>query len=141
MNRIALLAACLVVTGCSYSSRTTHSTNVVAATQPSAGVVSTLYFGLGVGDAGGLLAPGDWEQFVSVDIANTLPAGFTIIESTGRWKDGDSVVREPSRMLIVIHDGSAESSAKLDRLRETYKARFKQESVLRVDTPAERVSF
>jgi hypothetical protein len=137
---ITLLTVALLSTGCIVDTSTT-STTTVAPTPARRDVVTTLYFGLGVGDAGDLVPPGAWEQFVSVDVANALPAGFTVIESTGRWKDKDSVVREPSRMLIVIHDGSDATSKKLDLLRETYKNRFKQESVLRVDTPADRVSF
>lgn len=137
MQRILpLLVVVLISSGCIVDNSTTST---VAATKHD--VVTTLYFGLGVGDAGDLVAPGAWEDFVSTDIANALPAGFTVIESTGRWKDKDSVVREPSRMLVVIHDGSEATSQKLDLLRETYKNRFKQESVLRVDTPAEKVSF
>ncbi len=139
-----LLLAILIgatTAGCIVDNSTTSTTASPSTTPVDRNVVTTIYFGLSVGDAGDVVPPGEWEAFVSNDIATTLPAGFTIVDATGRWMDHDSVVREPSRLLIVVHDGSAKSSRELDALRETYKKRFKQESVLRVDTPASRVSF
>jgi hypothetical protein len=135
----ALSAGCIV--GNSSTSTTAAVDTVAVPTSATKQVVTTIYFGLGIGDKGDVIPPAAWEEFVRKDIADALPAGFTIIDATGRWKDNDSVVREPSRMLIVIHDGSPLMSRKLDQLRATYKSRFKQESVLRVDTPASLVSF
>lgn len=138
---LSLLVVGALSAGCIVDNSTTSTTTAASTSPVKHDVVTTIYFGLGVGDAGDLIPPAAWEEFVRKDVADALPAGFTIVDAMGRWKDNDSVVREPSRMLIVIHDGSPEMSRKLDQLRATYKSRFKQESVLRVDTPASLVSF
>ena len=47
-------------------------------------------------------------------------------------------------MLILLYplDGFRRSSERIDKIRELYKSKFDQESVLRVDDPlAVRVSF
>jgi hypothetical protein len=107
---------------------------------PARWVRSELVFGLARPD-GTLVGADEWEAFVEREIAPRLPAGFTVLEAAGSWRDASGhLLREPARVLLSLHPPGAESSSALDAIRAAWRARFAQEAVLRSDSPAE-VSF
>ncbi|HBT4794577.1 TPA: DUF3574 domain-containing protein, partial [Klebsiella quasipneumoniae subsp. similipneumoniae] len=62
--------------------------------------------------------------------------GLTVFDAHGQWLgQNGQVVREQSKALMVIHGHDAQSEAGIEALREGYKSRFAQESVMRVDQP------
>ena len=53
----------------------------------------------------------------------------------GQWRQQDGkIARESSRVLVLLHKQSAENHIEIESLRALYRQRFKQESVLRVDS-------
>ncbi len=74
-----------------------------------------------------------WQGFVNQEIAPRFPDGFTVQDGWGQWKGKDGVVREPARIMIVVFAGRPDG--KLQDIREAYKRRFHQESVLYVEQP------
>jgi hypothetical protein len=54
----------------------------------------------------------------------------------GQWRTGAGVIlRERSKVLLLVHADSAEARAAIEALIARYKALFEQESVLRETAP------
>lgn len=81
-----------------------------------------------------------WQQFVDQEIVPRFSAGFTVFEAQGYWRTGGETITEPARVLMVVAPDSRETRSKLEAIAKTYVQRFRQEAVLRIQTPAE-VSF
>ncbi len=94
-----------------------------------------LYFG--TQRPGGEVSEAEWADFVEHTIAAGFPDGFTTWPVQGRWRGEDGrVVREASHVLAVTHRDDGASEAAIAAIIAAYKARFEQESVLRVRAPA-----
>ena len=102
-------------------------------------VSDTLYFGMS--RPGGGVSEAEWKDFLAEVVTPRFPGGFTVWKAEGQWRDkAGKVGREPSRVLQVLHlDGPVDEKA-VQEIREGYKKRFAQESVLRVEEEG-RVSF
>ena len=92
-----------------------------------------LYFGRNIGEHK-KVTNRDWKKFVEDSIITHL-SGFTILDGNGYWNNHGKAESEKSKVLILVHVNSEEFDAKIERIREAYKTRFKQNSVLRVDCP------
>jgi len=104
-------------------------------------VQTDLYFGRMI-PGGDSVKAKDWDIFVRNDIAKAFSAGFTVLNAKGNWLSPETgqLVSENSEIVILIHRKHAADDKKIDSLRATYKSRFRQESVLRVDKKV-KVSF
>lgn len=99
-------------------------------------VRTELYFGLTKRD-GSTMTDVEWSRFVDEVITPRFPDGFTVVDGRGQWRNREGrVVKESSRVFIVVYPKKQRRPAgqKLDEIRDEYKKRFDQESVLRVDT-------
>lgn len=134
MNYAAACAAALALTlsGCQTAG---NRASVADACPPQAQMQqTTLYFGLSL-PGGGEVTPDQWRAFVDGEVTPRFRAGLTVTAASGQWLGHDGkVVRENSRALMLIH--APEQSADIEALRQIYRTRFHQESVMRVDTPA-----
>ena len=84
---------------------------------------------------GGELTAVQWQNFVDEEITSRFPNGFTIIDTQGQWRNRDGVtLRETGHELLIIAS-AADAQAKLAAIRDAYKRRFTQESVLLVESP------
>ena len=94
----------------------------------------TLFFGMAI-PGGGKVSDGDWRSFLDTEVTPRFPDGLSVIEAAGQWKDAETgtVIRESSRALLIWTENSAGASAEIDAIRDAYKTRFKQDSVMRVD--------
>jgi hypothetical protein len=96
-----------------------------------------LYFGRNKPD-GTEVSRKDFDEFLSGFVTERFPDGLTVLKGRGQFLNskGD-VERERSVVLILLYPTSArhEKSIKIEEIREEYKTRFKQQSVLRVDDP------
>ena len=97
-----------------------------AATAPAALVRTELYFGR--------IAPVDWDQFLSQVVTPRFPDGLTWYDSHGQWQNPTGIVtKEDSCVLILLHAPTAEKDRYVQEIRDEYKTRFHQQSVLRAD--------
>ncbi len=102
-----------------------------AALTKGAWVQDSLYFGFN--RPGGAVTEEEWQAFVDAEVTPRFPDGLTQIQAQGQWKGKDgAVVKEPCRVLLLLHPRDQDSDAKVEALRQSYKNRFQQESVLRV---------
>ena len=95
-------------------------------------VQTDLYFGLARAD-GGVVQPEEFQAFLDEAATPRFPDGLTVLEARGQWRSHGRVLREPARVLVVLHPPGPEADAALESIRADYRRRFAQESVLRVD--------
>jgi Protein of unknown function (DUF3574) len=105
--------------------------------QSSPFIRTELYFGRNKPD-GTEVSQKEFDKFLSGFVTERFPDGLTVLKGNGQFlnSEGD-VERERSVVLILLYPVSArnEKSIKIEEIREEYKTRFRQQSVLRVDDP------
>ena len=129
-----LLLVMLVPIGSAHHARSFSTRRVESAADKF--VRTELYFGLTKRD-GSTMTDVEWSRFVDEVITPRFPDGFTVVDGRGQWRNREGrVVKESSRVFIVVYPKKQRRPAgqKLDEIRDEYKKRFDQESVLRVDT-------
>ncbi|MCT4702203.1 DUF3574 domain-containing protein [Enterobacteriaceae bacterium H20N1] len=96
---------------------------------------TTLYFGLSR-PAGADITAKEWQIFIDNDVTPRFRDGLTTFDAKGQWLGNDGkLAREQSKALMLIHSSGKESESKIEALRDIYKSRFAQDSVMRVDQP------
>jgi Protein of unknown function (DUF3574) len=89
-----------------------------------------LYFGL-TEPSGRQITDDEWEGFLSRTVTPAFPAGFTVLSARGQWRGNDgTVVKEPSRLLVLFHPPSAVSDDSIRAIISRYRTDFHQERVL-----------
>jgi hypothetical protein len=80
----------------------------------------------------------DWRAFIDGEVTTRFPAGFTVLDAAGQWRDSTAaaIVREPAKLILVAAPDTRDSRLKLTAVIESYKARFNQQSVVRIETGA-----
>lgn len=88
-----------------------------------------LYFGL-VAD-GKQVPDAAWQDFLRRAVEPRFPAGFTVYDATGRWRDARTMAtgREPSKVIEIDAPDTREFRVRLEEVRKAYGARFHQQSV------------
>lgn len=67
----------------------------------------------------------------STPASPAFPQGFTVIDAAGQWRGASGqVVREPSKLVVLLHPRDAKADAAIAALIDTYRQRFAQEAVL-----------
>jgi hypothetical protein len=79
-----------------------------------------------------------WLQFIDNEITPRFPEGLTVYDASGQWRDPATkkIVRELSKVVLIVLPGNAEDLTRLSELTEIYKRRFKQQSVGMILRPA-----
>ncbi|RAM51820.1 MAG: DUF3574 domain-containing protein [Hapalosiphonaceae cyanobacterium JJU2] len=92
-----------------------------------------LFFGLSKPD-GSMVSEEEFSRFIDNEITPLFPDGLTLLTGTGQFKNSSgTVVKEGSKLLILLYPFNNESNKKITQIRQTYISMFQQESVLRVD--------
>jgi len=79
-----------------------------------------------------------WLQFIDNEITPRFPEGLTVFDASGQWRDPATkkIVRETSKIVLIVLPGNAEDLTRLSEIAEIYKRRFKQQSVGMILRPA-----
>ncbi|HKQ75239.1 MAG TPA: DUF3574 domain-containing protein [Blastocatellia bacterium] len=96
-----------------------------------------LYFGRNKPD-GTEVSRKELDGFLSGFVTERFPDGLTVLNARGQFLNSrGEVERERSVVLILLYPTSArnEKHIKIEQIRDEYKTRFQQQSVLRVDDP------
>jgi hypothetical protein len=105
------------------------------ATGETSAVNDLLYFG--TAKPGGTVSLNEWSDFLWTVVTPRFPKGFTAWQAYGQWKpDKGEIQRETSYVVNIVHSDSDAAENDVRAVIAEYKARFKQESVLRVHSPA-----
>jgi uncharacterized protein DUF3574 len=99
--------------------------------------VAELMFGRKIGDRIAV-SEGEWGRFVDREITPRFPAGLTVFNAAGQWRDkaSNKIVREPSKIVQIVLPGDDGEFSRLNEIAEAYKIRFKQQSVGVIVRPA-----
>jgi len=127
---IAALAA-----GCASTSRPSAEAVRCPAGQARANTVE-LVFGRNDGDRLAV-SDEDWRRFIDEVVTPRYPDGLSVMDVQGQWRaPGGVLVREPSKIVYLVLDGGPDDPAKIANIRDIYKQRFHQKSVLLVTQKA-----
>jgi hypothetical protein len=95
-----------------------------------------LFFGRDIGEDVGV-SDADWRSFLDQEVSPRFASGLSVSDVYGQWKSPKGVfVREPSKALFLVLAGTADERANLGFIRDAYKRRFHQTSVLLVEEKA-----
>lgn len=142
--RLAVVAVCAALSGAATPTILDGLTADPAQAAPNAAYVEThLLFGTARPDGGPDVTEGQFQEFVNEVVSPRFPAGLSVDELSGQWRNQDGTIsRERSydiTLLYPAHEAAGKDAA-IEKIREDYKHRFAQESVGRVDDHA-RVDF
>ncbi|WP_437877824.1 DUF3574 domain-containing protein [Sorangium sp. So ce513] len=78
----------------------------------------------------------EWQEFVDTEVTPRFRDGLTQFDIDGQYlASTNELIREDSRLIMLLHDGGQAASDSIEAIRGAYKRRFNQESVLRIDEP------
>lgn len=134
MRALGGLAVALLLAGCVSVDIDGESTICRAGLEPK--VTADLYFGRNIGATPGV-SDADWAKFVDEEVTPRFPNGLSITDIAGQWKGEDgTIVREPSKAVMIVLSGEDGEYARLEAVRDAYRKRFRQESVMLVQRQA-----
>jgi hypothetical protein len=111
-------------------------TLLLAAACAHPGFVSDrLYCGLSI-PGGGTVTQADLDAFIASEVEPRFPEGFTVWRARGQWKGGN----EETMVIEILHPPTPQLDDAIRQIADAYRARFRQEAVLRVTSPA-RMTF
>lgn len=81
---------------------------------------------------GGAVSKHEWEKFVADNFVSRFPNGFTIVETTGYWRDETTkaTVYENGKQVVILHEATPALETTINEIAEKYRSRFDQQSVL-----------
>ncbi|WP_432734937.1 DUF3574 domain-containing protein [Maridesulfovibrio sp. FT414] len=78
----------------------------------------------------------EWQSFLQSEVTPKFQSGYTVYDAEGFWAGKGMTYSERSKVLMVVSpDKDAEE--RIDSIAAAYKDRFKQDSVLKIVTPAQ----
>lgn len=97
---------------------------------------SEVFFGLSRPD-GPMITNAEWQAFVNEVVTPKFPAGLTIVDSAGQWRNANGrIEQEPSKLLVLLHPQNPAIEAQIDEIRALYCQRFQQEAVMKATSVA-----
>lgn len=87
-----------------------------------------LFFGRSIGHRFGVTNR-LWQAYVDRELTPRFPGGFTVGDGKGQWREGDAIMREASKIVILVAPDSTELRAGIAAAVDVYVKRFKQKSV------------
>ncbi len=73
----------------------------------------------------------DWADFTAQVVTPSLPDGFTAFDADGQWMNPDTqrISKERTKVIIVAAPDTPVTSSAIARIKDEYRARFRQISV------------
>lgn len=87
-----------------------------------------LFFGRTIGDRFGV-TDRLWQLYVDRELAPRFPEGFTVLDGRGQWREDDAVMREASKIVIMVAPDNADVRTRIASAMNAYIKQFKQKSV------------
>jgi hypothetical protein len=95
-----------------------------------------LTFGRNIGNRLGI-NEATWSRFLAREVTPRFPDGLSVLDTAGQWQDKTRgrVVREPSKLVIIVTADDAPARDKIAAIVAAYKEQFHQRSVGVVSRP------
>jgi hypothetical protein len=95
-----------------------------------------LFFGRSAG-SNGQVSDADWSAFLDAEVTPRFPDGLSVSDVYGQWRSpAGAFVREDSKALFIVLANKPHDEERLELIRQAYKQRFHQQSVLLVEEKA-----
>jgi hypothetical protein len=95
---------------------------------------TTLYFGLA--HTSGTVTDDEWGAFLREQVTPRFPTGLTFWTVSGQWRRSDgSIGHEQAKVLLLVHEETANNRSAVAAIIDRYKQTFQQESVLSETAP------
>ena len=100
-------------------------------------LMAELTFGRDIGRHVGV-SEAAWRRFLDREITPRFPDGLTVVSAFGQWRDRSTgrVVREPSKLVMIVLPGHPDDQARVESIVAAYKRQFQQQSVGVIVQPA-----
>jgi hypothetical protein len=120
-----------IVTGCRQSAPPPRPSPLLGSGTQT-WIRTELYCGLSRAESPDI-TPAEFQTFVDEVVTPRFPDGLSIFDADGQWRATTTspIVREHSKVIVILTHGSPDDNAKLDEIRQEYKRRFHQDSVLK----------
>jgi hypothetical protein len=94
-------------------------------------VETKLFMGLSK-SGGGAVSRRNWDKFVTDNFVPGFPDGFTVVETTGYWRDKNTrtTVYESGKQVVILHEATPGNETMINEIAEKYRSQFDQQSVL-----------
>lgn len=81
---------------------------------------------------------GEFARFLKEVVTPRFPAGFTVLEGHGQFRDRHgTIIQEDTRIVVLLYDPlDRTADARIEAIRRAYAQAFRQGSVLRADGTA-----
>lgn len=102
-------------------------------------VQDELYFGRN--KSVGEVSNRDFQLFLQNEVTPRFPDGLTVLDANGQFLGSNGIIKEKTKLLVLIHSNSQEDREEIQEIVDKYKKQFQQESVLRVTSTPKQVRF
>jgi hypothetical protein len=76
----------------------------------------------------------EFTAFVDTEVTPRFPDGLTRLTGKGQFRGSSGLIKETSHVMILFYPAQMrDANSLIQEIRERYKTRFNQESVLRAD--------
>ncbi len=75
------------------------------------------------------------------EVTPRFPDGLTILDANGQFLGSKGIIKEKTKLLILIYSNREEDKQEIQEIIDEYKTKFQQESVLRVTSMPKQVRF
>lgn len=120
----------IILSGCSSTGSSESSRSHL-----SSGYIRTeIYCGLSKPD-GGVVSETEWQKFLNDTVTPVFKTGYSVMNAEGRWMDTQnrSTITEKTKIIVIIYQWNREIHSAIDKIISTYKKRFQQQAVMRLD--------
>jgi hypothetical protein len=91
-----------------------------------------LYFGRNIAGVGEV-SERQFRNFLAQTVTPRFPDGLSLADIAGQFRVGRQVIREKTKLVVLLVPDAAEAAPKVAAIVGTYKRRFRQQSVLRTE--------
>jgi hypothetical protein len=79
-----------------------------------------------------------WSRFLATEITPRFPDGLTVYDAKGQWRAPSraAITRQRSKVVMIAMPPAADNTTRLQQIIESYKTRFRQQSVGLIMHPA-----
>lgn len=101
-----------------------------------AATTAELFFGRNVGWAGEV-SEAQWRSFLDAEVTPRFPDGLSVGDVYSQWRSpAGAFVRQNAKALFIVLAGRPDEQQRLGLVRDAYRKRFHQQSVLLVEERA-----
>jgi hypothetical protein len=126
LGRTTTICVIILAGGCAHPPRQHACSNVGGMPM----VEYQLFFGRDIAGRPGLTDQ-EWAEFAEQVVTPRLPDGFTAFDAGGQWMNPATrrIIREKTKVVIVALPDTEAAASAIGEVRDTYRARFHQQSV------------